>query len=213
MRKLNKFKSWSILAGSLFVLTSVGCGKSTDSGTIGYIPGSVYPGVTCPAGQIGVAGACGSTFEQACSMAGGWISNGVCRAEITRTYAMNGLFGMQVPRLSPTDSSYAYDTGITVTPGDFLQVQASGGWGNQDGLVWTSGECSSVSVSAPNGLMVSEGAGAYLAGSNLSRTVTGSGRLRIGFDAPYASDLCTWATVMVRVVHCQNAAGQTLSCQ
>lgn len=233
MFKFKSFKSWSVLAGSLFALTSVGCGKATDPGTnIGYIPGAVLPGITCPSGQIGIGGACGGTFEQACWNAMGMVVNGICKVD--RYFGQDLSMVSNVPRLTASDvtGSAAWNTGIGLYAGDRIEIYANGGWGSQSsgsflGINWnfySSSKCSKVSVAGISdgslilnngtaaGLLASDGSEIFAVGNSVSKTMTRQGVLKLGFNVPADNSLCSAAGVTIRVMRCQNSAGQSVSC-
>lgn len=215
---------------------------------------------TCGAGTISLGGlpCVQGDLPTACRLQGGLMTaisgKPVCKINLyfnvfTRsgptTQAGTGVFYFKtldtLPRLGPDSASgsEAFDTGMPVSPGDYLTLSADGAWGSRnikvssflDGIFnfYSSNiNCSEVTVQgkkegktlknkengAPAGLFVSDGTEAVLVGKSLKRVVANAGRLFIGFNAPQVQGACSeaWITRLT-VAHCQDADGKSYPCK
>lgn len=198
-----KIRNVVFFAVSAFALTAVGCGKASDPGPVGYVPGSV---LSCAAGQFGFNnGSCVPDFNQACWQAGGIVS-GSRTCDIPVASYVNSYSG-----ILPADNIAASNVtgGLMIRQGDVISFyNGMGSWGSSSsssssylgGLITvfsTSYNCKQVSLTGvgssstgthgglPAGLIATDGVETFFVGASLaSKTINHTGLLRMGMNVP-----------------------------
>lgn len=227
-----KFSSTQLIASLGLAFAAAGCGQANVPLPI------AASAVNCPVGQMSINGSqCASDFSTACYYAGGQLVSGNSLCQTVRGYDYAALTKFNL--LSPSDPNgyAAWNTGIRVRPNDRLTISASGGWGSIKSDTWTilgvpvggytietPSTCSVTSLSGVKdgqtlnyngliaGLVASDGTEVFAVGNGVTnRVITHDGTLKVGLNIPSGS--CTTAVVsQVRVLHCENSAGQSLAC-
>lgn len=147
-------------------------------------------------------------------------------------------FGGYFPRLSKSspNSPFAYQTGISIKKGDFMDYEGEGDWGGFGDYSFFGlknsffSSCSKITLDGkkaddtpqnlpefqelPAGLVASDGMETFLLGYNLKKKVIqNDGHLRIGLNAPSNVGSCATARIrFLTITHCEDETGKTYSC-
>ncbi len=228
---------------------STSCGKNNNPGSppvaavpIPQIPIPVPVPNPCPNGYF-FGGQCyqGASFDWACRSSGGQPLSGSSGRPLCEWEKFGFIFpSSYFPLLTPDHSNneLAWNTGITVKPGDRLEYTLTGSWGVREGstdsflggFIYFSTwhlDCRDVSLNGikegapayylnqPAGLMGTDGTEIFWMGSSGSVQIHNSGVLKIGINAPLHDAGAGCASISSQelyVLHCEDINGITYPC-
>lgn len=228
----------TIVTPVVLSLLLAGCNGDGFRRHRGASPGAIPSMLGCTSGTFEVCGTCASTtnFQQACYWAGGSIisadGENICKCQDQNLGSFRQYPSTPAYRLNPSNPSglgtNVFYPGAQVRKGDVVQIRSSGYWSDDDTVIDLECDRHEADVDGKDefdielmndglhqGLMISDGAKVYEAGSNASVAIQNNGALRLGFNIPSGvrgGGCNDFSIQQLSITRCVTSQGQSTPC-